>query len=220
MPITPSTSVSPPVNVICKKESSTGGGGLTPLTYDHPHHHHNSHNNKHLLPTLGYNEKDQQSQHQQDHTNGSLSYNRLAAGNLTPLGSNSSVMTTPSPPMTPTVNTNSLPYTPNHDYNFHWHSGDYMKNYGHHASNYTSASNYAQSPYYGQMEYFNAVSGGQSMGPMGSYNAAVQPSGGYGSGNFGLSGVPSMGAAQGFSPSGLEYMASTGATDKYGMNMV
>ncbi|KAJ8982306.1 hypothetical protein NQ317_001166, partial [Molorchus minor] len=75
--------------------------------------------------------------------------NNTANGNLTPLGSNtSSVMTTPSPPITPSGNP-SASYQ--HDYNsFNWHANGHNTSPHHYyGQNYNTA-------YYSQMDYFNS----------------------------------------------------------------
>jgi homeobox protein OTX1 len=118
-------------------------------------------------------------------------------GNLTPLGSNSSIMTTPSPPITPQASAhNPLSYVPNHEsYNF-WHN----------QYNQYNPNNYNTPSYYSQMDYFNNQT--QS-----SYNMSHS---GYSTSNFGLASSASMGGpmgAQTFSP---DYMSQQ---DKY-VNMV
>lgn len=201
LPITPSTSVSPPINVICKKEL--------------PYHHHNGtsghgnqslgNSNMDLKPgsgaSSGYDSlKDSDlgitSVHHSSYLNINARLSQSGTGNLTPLGSNSSIMTTPSPPITPQAH-NQLSYVPNHDYNF-WHN----------QYNQTYPNNYNTPSYYSQMDYFNnqAQSG---------YNMSHT---GYASSNFGLASGATMGGpmgAQNFSP---DYMTSQ--QDKYGVNMV
>jgi homeobox protein OTX1 len=118
-------------------------------------------------------------------------------GNLTPLGSNSSIMTTPSPPITPQASAhNPLSYVPNHEsYNF-WHN----------QYNQYNPNNYNTPSYYSQMDYFNNQT--QS-----GYNMSHS---GYSTSNFGLASSASMGGpmgAQTFSP---DYMSQQ---DKY-VNMV
>uniref|UniRef100_A0A336K0S2 CSON003328 protein n=2 Tax=Culicoides sonorensis TaxID=179676 RepID=A0A336K0S2_CULSO len=194
LPMTPSTSVSPPINVICKKEitsfhhhnSSNGSGGndnLKPSTYD-------------TLKTDA--ELSGLSHHPSAYANinsrlGQSTGGGGATGNLTPLGSNSSIMTTPSPPITP-QNHNPLSYVPNHEHNF-WYN-----QYNQYPSNYNAS-------YYTQMDYFQNQS--QS-----NYNMGH---GGYSTSNFGLNSGSSLGgamSAQAFSPN-LDYMPQ----DKY-VNMV
>lgn len=242
LPITPSTSVSPPINVICKKEitssssfhnSSAGSGnpnssldaGL-PKSYIEAAALHQQH------------QQQQQQQHQlqqqvgkdgsesllgplsngplglghQHNSNlnayaanlnarlgqtGSGTAGSGAAGNLTPLGSNSSIMTTPSPPITPQAAHNPLSYVPNHEsYNF-WHN-QYNHQY---PNNYQTPSSY-----YTQMDYFNNQTG------QANYNMSHT---GYTATNFGLAASGAM-TAQTFSPNGLDYM---NPQDKY-VNMV
>lgn len=198
LPITPSTSVSPPINVICKKEISA---------------YHNTSSNGESLKSpssssiLPYDSiKDEMGIHQAAayaNINARLGQGGGGAsgggggGNLTPLGSNSSIMTTPSPPMTPQASHNPLNYVPNHEppYNF-WHN-----QYNNYSNNYNAA-------YYTQMEYFPQQS--QS-----NYNMGHS---GYTTSNFGLTSGSSLSGAMGaqaFSPS-LEYCSPQ---DKY-VNMV
>lgn len=93
-------------------------------------------------------------------------------GNLTPLGSNtSSVITTPSPPITPSSNpplgyghdSNNLSSNSNYSNSFNWHNGHNSSphHYHHYSQNYNPA-------YYSQMDYFNhqqaaATVGGNQM---------------------------------------------------------
>ncbi|XP_037920846.1 homeotic protein ocelliless isoform X3 [Hermetia illucens] len=177
LPITPSTSVSPPINVICKKE--VVGSYHTPVG-----------TNPDTLKSgvgivSGY---DSVKESELGNLAHHMSYARLGqtGGNLTPLGSNSSIMTTPSPPITPQASHNPLSYVPNHDsYNF-WHN-----QYNQYPNNYQTPT------YYSQMDYFNP---NQS-----NYNMSHS---GYGTSNFGLSSnstLPSSMSGQTFSPNGLEY---------------
>lgn len=199
LPITPSTSVSPPINVICKKEL--------------PYHHHNGtsgignqsigNGSMDLKPgsgtSSGYDSiKDElgiSSAHHSPYININSRLGQTG-GNLTPLGSNSSIMTTPSPPITPQANAhNPLSYVPNHEsYSNFWHN-----QYNQYPNNYNTPS------YYSQMDYFNNQT--QS-----GYNMSHS---GYSTSNFGLSSSASMGpmGAQNFSP---DYMSQQ---DKY-VNMV
>ncbi|CAG9803557.1 unnamed protein product [Chironomus riparius] len=195
LPITPSTSVSPPINVICKKEL--------------PYHHQNGLGNQNINNgtmdikpgsggSSGYDSlKDSDLGISSVHHASYLNINsRLSqtGGNLTPLGSNSSIMTTPSPPITPQAS-GPLSYVPNHEsYNF-WHN----------QYNQYNPNNYNTPSYYTQMDYFNNQS--QS-----GYNMSHS---GYSTSNFGLSGGAMSGAmaSQTFSP---EYMTQQ---DKY-VNMV
>lgn len=130
-------------------------------------------------------------------------------GNLTPLGSNtSSVITTPSPPITPSSNP---PLSYQHDsYNsFHWQSN------GHNSSPHHYYSQNYNPAYYSQMEYFNQQSSThQSQVPMSNH---------MGGSAYQMSGYPSSMAVgmsshhQNFSPRhpdcSLEYMGQ----DKYQM---
>ncbi|KAK4873273.1 hypothetical protein RN001_015302 [Aquatica leii] len=93
-------------------------------------------------------------------------------GNLTPLGSNtSSVITTPSPPITPSSNP---PLSYQHDsYNFNWHTNGHNSSPHHYyGQNYNAA-------YYSQMEYFNQQ-GGQNQMQMGNHmSSGYHQMGGY-----------------------------------------
>ena len=218
LPITPSTSVSPPINVICKKEL--------------PYHHHNGTSSGHgnhpgvggPLGSLGHGNGNTNHHEIKPGSGGSSGYDSLkdtdlglssvhhqsylninsrlgqTGGNLTPLGSNSSIMTTPSPPITPQASAhNPLSYVPNHEsYNF-WHN----------QYNQYNPNNYNTPSYYSQMDYFNNQT--QS-----GYNMSHS---GYSTSNFGLSSGAAMGgpmSAQTFSPNGIDYMTPQ---DKY-VNMV
>lgn len=191
LPMTPSTSVSPPINVICKKEITSF------------HSHHNTSNgsvNDSSLKSSAYDslKSDAELSGLSHHPSAYANINsRLGqgtgTGNLTPLGSNSSIMTTPSPPITP-QNHNPLSYVPNHEHNF-WYN-----QYNQYPSNYNAS-------YYTQMDYFQNQS--QS-----NYNMGHT---GYSTSNFGLNSGSSLGgamSAQAFSPN-LDYMPQ----DKY-VNMV
>ncbi|XP_057661980.1 homeobox protein OTX2-A-like isoform X1 [Diorhabda carinulata] len=104
-------------------------------------------------------------------------------GNATPLGSNpSSVITTPSPPITPGSNPGSNPpvNTAYHEgYNtFNWHTN------GHNSSPHHYYSQSYNHPYYTQMDYFNQqnpqnqVQMGNHMGgtyQMGNYSGMTMP---------------------------------------------
>ncbi|CAH2061807.1 unnamed protein product, partial [Iphiclides podalirius] len=183
LPITPTTSVSPPINVICKKESSS----YDPLTKNNSSHQYSEAlrlTGKEPSPSEpnvhGYGVTPKQELYSSpkrldygkiDYAEKSFGsglvkeqYGSRLTGNLTPLGSNSSIMTTPSPPITPqSVNGPGNVYP---DYNsFHWPGGsDYIRGYStsHHQGYGQSAYN---SPYYpSQMEYFNGASVNQSHG--------------------------------------------------------
>ena len=237
LPITPSTSVSPPINVICKKENTSGA---TPFHNSSTGSQGNQNNSSldgsaaglpkgYIEAAALHQHQQQQLQHQQQQGLGKdgsqdglmgplgMGHNsnlnayaanlnaRLgqsgtagsgAAGNLTPLGSNSSIMTTPSPPITPQAAHNPLSYVPNHEsYNF-WHN-----QYNQYPNNYQTPSSY-----YTQMDYFNNQTG------QANYNMGH---GGYTATNFGLTASGAM-TAQTFSPNGLDYMSPQ---DKY-VNMV
>ncbi|XP_055523505.1 homeotic protein ocelliless isoform X1 [Wyeomyia smithii] len=200
LPITPSTSVSPPINVICKKEQ--------------PSFHHGTGNDA-MKGSSGYDLLKDSDMSLSHHTPAYVNINsRLgqslgaggagvsngpSAGNLTPLGSNSSIMTTPSPPITPQTSHNPLSYVPNHEtYNF-WHN-----QYQQYPNNYNTSS------YYSQMDYFqNQNQSNYNMGHTGYTTSA----------NFGLASTSALAGPMGgqaFSPSGLDYM---NPQDKY-VNMV
>ncbi|KAL4707531.1 hypothetical protein ACJJTC_000283 [Scirpophaga incertulas] len=198
LPITPTTSVSPPINVICKKESAHNyessplnkNNSLTSIS-----HHYNSSEALRLsgkdsspsdsLPNVhGYGVTPKQelynSPKRLDYSNkleyseksfgSSLvkdQYSSRLTGNLTPLGSNSSIMTTPSPPITPqSLNGPGNVYHPDSYNSFHWPgSSDYIRSYStsHHHQGYGQSA--YNSPYYpSQMEYFNGSSVNQSHG--------------------------------------------------------
>lgn len=213
--MTPSTSVSPPINVICKKELSsayhannaasaaaaaaatsavlngTGGSVSSDVTmklspYDSIKDEMGG-MTLHGASPSGY-------------ANIGSRLGQTAGGNLTPLGSNSTIMSTPSPPNTP-QQANSMTYHAHHNeyfwhqyqqypnnYNSTYYPMDYLSNQGHHQS---SAANYAN----------------------------MTAHGGYGSANFGLSPAASLNssmAGQSFgAQNGLDYMSPQ---DKY-MNM-
>lgn len=235
LPITPSTSVSPPINVICKKEitsatsfhnSSAGSGNPNNTSLDGSsglpkgyieaaalHHQHQQQQMQQqqvgkdgqdgLLGPIGLGHNHQSNLNAYAaaaNLNARLGQSGTAgsgaAGNLTPLGSNSSIMTTPSPPITPQAAHNPLSYVPNHEsYNF-WHN-----QYNQYPNNYQTPSSY-----YSQMDYFNNQTG------QANYNMGHS---GYTATNFGLAASGAM-TAQTFSPNGLDYMSPQ---DKY-VNMV
>lgn len=213
LPMTPSTSVSPPINVICKKEQPyhhhNGTSGLVNHSTGTPNHGTTATTqndlNKPGSGSSGYESlKDSDLGLASVHHSSYLNINsRLGqtGGNLTPLGSNSSIMTTPSPPITPQASAhNPLSYVPNHEsYNF-WHN----------QYNQYNPNSYNTPSYYQQMDYFNNQSqSNQYMGHSG-----------YASSNFGLTSGSTLGGpmgAQTFSPNGL-YENMT-PQDKY-VNMV
>lgn len=203
LPITPTTSVSPPINVICKKEL--------------PYHHHNGssgignqslgNGSMDLKPgsgaSSGYDSIKDELSISSVHHSAYLNHNsRLGqtSGNLTPLGSNSSIMTTPSPPITPqaTAHNPLSSYVPNHEYNF-WQYNQYNPN------NYPNTPSY----YTTQMDYFNNAQ------TQSGYNMSHS---GYASSNFGLSSSGSMGGPMSTQSFPAEYMSQQ---EKYvNMNMV
>lgn len=211
LPITPSTSVSPPVNVICKKEQPSfhhtpggsgggGGGGNDGMKaspgYDLLKDPELSSLSHHAPAYMNINSRLGQSLGAGGGVGGVA--NGPSAGNLTPLGSNSSIMTTPSPPITPQTSHSSL-YVPNHEtYNF-WHN-----QYQQYPNNYNTPS------YYSQMDYFqNQNQSNYNMGHAGYTTSA----------NFGLASTSALTGPMGgqtFSPNGLDYM---NPQDKY-VNMV
>ncbi|CAH2270005.1 jg6480 [Pararge aegeria aegeria] len=191
---TPTTSVSPPINVICKKESAPSSYDSSPLNKNLSSHHYSNDalriTNKDSSPSdnisnvhnygvtpkqelynspkrLDYSSK-------VDYTEKSFGsnlvkdqYSSRLTGNLTPLGSNSSIMTTPSPPITPqSLNGPGNVYHPDSYNSFHWPgSSDYIRSYSstHHHQGYGQSA--YNSPYYpSQMEYFNGSSVNQSHG--------------------------------------------------------
>lgn len=175
LPITPTTSVSPPINVICKKESAASNYETSPLTKNSltSLSHYNSDgrgkdsspdtvpniHNYGVTPKqelysspkrldysskLDYSEKSFGSNLVKDQ------YSSRLTGNLTPLGSNSSIMTTPSPPITPqSLNGPGNVYHPDSYNSFHWPGGsDYIRSYStsHHHQGYGQGA--YNSPYY------------------------------------------------------------------------
>ncbi|XP_063543383.1 homeobox protein OTX1 B [Cydia strobilella] len=189
LPITPTTSVSPPINVICKKESapnydsSTKNNTLSSIS----HHYSNDalrlsgkdDSNVHgygVTPKqelysspkrLDYSGKVDYSEKSFGSSLVKDQYSSRLTGNLTPLGSNSSIMTTPSPPITPqSLNGPGNVYHPDSYNSFHWPgSSDYIRSYSssHHHQGYGQGA--YNSPYYpSQMEYFNGSSVNQSHG--------------------------------------------------------
>ncbi|XP_013184743.1 homeobox protein OTX1 [Amyelois transitella] len=188
LPITPTTSVSPPINVICKKESAPNYDSSINKNSLVSHHYSNdairlkesspSDVNAHgygVTPKqelynspkrLDYSSKLDYS----DKAFGSSlvkdQYSSRLQGNLTPLGSNSSIMTTPSPPITPqSLNGPGNVYHPDNYNSFHWPgSSDYIRSYSssHHHQGYAQS---AYNSYYpSQMEYFNGSAVNQSHG--------------------------------------------------------
>ncbi|KAL1389249.1 hypothetical protein pipiens_012530 [Culex pipiens pipiens] len=215
LPITPSTSVSPPVNVICKKEQPSsfhhtpggggGGGGNDGMKaspgYDLLKDPELSSLSHHAPAYMNINSRLGQSLGAGGVGGVGGVSNGPSAGNLTPLGSNSSIMTTPSPPITPQTSHSSLAYVPNHEtYNF-WHN-----QYQQYPNNYNTPS------YYSQMDYFqNQNQSNYNMGHGHGYTTSA---------NFGLASTSALTGGpmggQTFSPNGLDYM---NPQDKY-VNMV
>lgn len=172
LPITPTTSVSPPINVICKKEganydaSPLNKNNVTSLTHygndarvsgkdasDSSIHGYGVTPKQELYSSpkrldysskLDYSEKSFTSNLVKDQ------YSSRLTGNLTPLGSNSSIMTTPSPPITPqSINGPGNVYHPDNYNSFHWPgSSDYIRSYStsHHHQGYGQSA--YNSPYY------------------------------------------------------------------------
>lgn len=185
LPMTPTSSVSPPINVTFKKES--GGYQTMPGLSD-------------VMKTASIHDTIKEEMNMC--TPNPSAYSNINArlgqgGNLTPLGSNSSIMTTPSPPITPSHNA-ALSYVPNHDA-YMWHTSQYNQ-YG---NNYNPPT-----AYYSQMDYQNQSSY-SSMGHSG-----------YSMSNLGLpAGAAFNGsmASQPFTSNGIDYM--TPQDTKY-VNMV
>ncbi|XP_055303397.1 homeotic protein ocelliless-like isoform X2 [Sitodiplosis mosellana] len=186
LPMTPTSSVSPPVNVICKKELNYGIHNGVPGLSD-------------VMKSTVIQDSIKEEMAGMIASN-PLAYTNINArlghgGNSTPLGSNSSIITTPSPPMTPSQN--ALSYVPNHE-SYFWHSqyNQYPNSYN------TPASYYSQVDYQGQSNY--------SMGHSG-----------YSTSNMGLTASNTFNGSmtsQPFASNGLDYMSP--APEKYGINMV
>lgn len=177
LPITPTTSVSPPINVICKKESSQTNYDSSPLNKNVSSlSHHYSNDALRLTSGKDSTPSDSLSTHpygvtpkqehysspkrldysKHDYSEKSFpsnlvkdQYSSRLTGNLTPLGSNSS-MTTPSPPITPqSLNGPGNVYHPDNYNSFHWPgSTDYIRGYStsHHHQGYGQSA--YNSPYY------------------------------------------------------------------------
>ncbi|KOB77834.1 Orthodenticle-like protein, partial [Operophtera brumata] len=173
LPITPTTSVSPPINVICKKESANSNYENS-ISKNHSVSHYNSNelrlSGKESSPDVsnlhGYGVTPKQELYSSpkrldynklDYTDKSFGsnlvkdqYSSRLTGNLTPLGSNSSIMTTPSPPITPqSLNGPGNVYHPDSYNSFHWPgSSDYIRSYSssHHHQGYGQSA--YNSPYY------------------------------------------------------------------------
>lgn len=185
LPMTPTSSVSPPVNVICKKEVSGYHTGNVPG------------NLSDVMKTTSIHDsiKDEMGMSHNPAAYSNINARLGQGGNLTPLGSNSSIMTTPSPPITPSQN--AFSYVPNHDA-YLWH-----QQYNQYANNYNPPASHS---YYPQMDYQS-----QSNYSMGHSS--------YPSSNIGLSSGASFNGSMGsqaFASNSIEYMAQQ---DKY-INMV
>lgn len=183
LPMTPTSSVSPPVNVICKKEMNNYHGGSVPAISD-------------IMKTTSIHDniKEELSMAHTPSAYSNINARLGQGGNLTPLGSNSSIITTPSPPITPSQN--ALPYMPNHSDTYFWHP-QYQQNYNYNPP----ASYYSQMDYQGQANY--------SMGHSG-----------YSGSNFGLSSSTTLNntmSTQAFPSNGIDYMSTQ---DKYVNGMV
>ncbi|XP_041985723.1 homeotic protein ocelliless [Aricia agestis] len=187
---TPATSVSPPINVICKKE--TAGSSYESNVNKNIISHHYNDTRKDSSPSAMnvhnygvapkqelYNSPKRLDYSKVDYSEKFSSnivkdqYSSRLTGNLTPLGSNSSIMTTPSPPITPqNLNGPGNVYHPDSYNSFHWPgTSDYIRSYSssHHHQGYGQAA--YNSPYYpSQMEYFNGSAVNQSHGSHHSHN--------------------------------------------------
>lgn len=156
LPVTPTSSISPPANVICKQELSNSynglNAGLGPVAYSN------------INARLGH------------------------GGNSTPLGSNSSVITTPSPPITPSQNGI---YMPNQEYSF-WPPHSHYQQYGPNAYNTPSS-------YYSQVDYQSQPGYGMSHSGYSAANMSLAASGNSFNGAM---------TSQPFSSNGLDYMSS------------
>lgn len=176
--------MSPPINVICKKETGQSNYDSPSLNKNNSlssiSHHYNNSGSDALRLTTGkdsspsdnlssvhgysvtpkqeqYSSKrlDYSSKHDYSDKNFGSSlvkdqYSSRLTGNLTPLGSNSSIMTTPSPPITPqSLNGPGNVYHPDSYNSFHWPGGsDYIRSYSstHHHQGYGQGA--YNSPYY------------------------------------------------------------------------
>lgn len=184
LPMTPTSSVSPPVNVICKKEANLSG-----------YHTGGVHGLSDVMKSASIHDaiKEEMPMGHNPSVYSNINARLGQGGNLTPMGSNSSVITTPSPPITPSQN--ALSYVPNYDTHF-WHS-----QYNQYANNYNPPASY-----YSQMDY--QTQNNYSMGHSG-----------YSTANLGLpSGTTFNGSmgSQAFAANGIDYMTPQ---DKY-VNMV
>lgn len=189
LPMTPLSSVSPPTNVICKKEINSNYhpgnvAGLCDAMKVAAMHESIKEEMNGMIAGAGGNPIAYHNT-----INGRLGH----GGNSTPLGSNSSIITTPSPPITPSQN--PLSYVPNHDY--FWQYNQYPGSYN------APASYYSQVDYQSQANYSMGHSGYSTA------NMSLAASGNSFNGSM---------ASQPFGSNGLDYM--TPATDKYGVNMV
>ncbi|OWR42447.1 orthodenticle [Danaus plexippus plexippus] len=222
---TPTTSVSPPINVICKKESAPSydssplNKNLTSInhytndlrTKDSSPSEVNVHNYGVTPKQELYNSPKRLEYNKVDYTEkfgGNLvkeQYNSRLTGNLTPLGSNSSIMTTPSPPITPqSINGPGNVYHPDSYNSFHWPgSSDYIRSYsGTHHQGYGQSYN---SPYYpSQMEYFNGSSVNQAHGSHHGHNLSANGNQLYNQVSFGNPSPPAAWSSHNILSSGAE----------------
>ncbi|VVD00661.1 unnamed protein product [Leptidea sinapis] len=228
LPITPTTSVSPPINVICKKEAPPSNYESSPINKNLSITHHYSNDvrmskdsspSENLVHSYGvtpkqelYGSPKRLDYSKVDYTEKSFGsnlvkdqYSSRLTGNLTPLGSNSSIMTTPSPPITPqSLNGPGNVYHPDSYNSFHWPgSSDYIRSYStsHHHQGYGQSA--YNSPYYpSQMEYFNGTMN-QSHGSH-SHNLTSNGNQLYNQVSFGNSSPPAPWPSHNILPSGQE----------------
>ncbi|CAH2098658.1 unnamed protein product [Euphydryas editha] len=198
---TPTTSVSPPINVICKKETGPSNYDSSSLNKNLSiAHHYNSNDalrinkdsssSETLSNVHSYGVTPKQELYNNpkrldysikvDYSDKSFGsnlvkdqYSSRLTGNLTPLGSNSSAITTPSPPITPqSLSGPGNVYHPDSYNSFHWPgSSDYIRSYSssHHHQGYGQTA--YNSPYYpGQVEYYNGSGVNQSHGSHHTHN--------------------------------------------------
>lgn len=189
LPMTPTSSISPPANVICKKELNANN-----------YHSSNAASLSDGMKSTSIHDPIKEEMNGMAGGNPMAAYSNINArlghgGNSTPLGSNSSIMTTPSPPMTPQQN---ALYMPNPDYFWPPQYQQYPN-----VSYNPPAGYYSQVDYQSQANYNNIHS---------SYSASNM---GFASSSNTFNG--SM-AAQPFGANGLDYMAQ--ASDKYVNGMV
>ncbi|NP_001171667.1 orthodenticle [Bombyx mori] len=266
LPITPTTSVSPPINVICKKEAAGSSYETSPLTKNSLtslSHYDSRVSGKESSDIHGYGVTPKQELYSSpkrleyssklDYTEKSFGsnlvkdqYSSRLTGNLTPLGSNSSIMTNPSPPITPqSINGPGNVFHPDNYNSFHWPgSSDYIRSYStsHHHQGYGQSA--YNSPYYpSQMEYFNGTSVNQTHGGHHGHNLSTNSNQLYNQVSFGNPSPPTGWSSHNILASGPESpenqqnphlsmlqatqitnFSNTGnsyfAPEKYGINMV